>query len=537
MAKDSRPRNQSHFYSQPEGPTVIEWANPKQQEAFRYGPAPLCISGGFGAAKTYALCLKALYLSDLYPNNRGLIGRKIAKELERTTQATFYKICPQAAYDPRFGGRRADSENYLRLRNGSEILWMHLDDEDIEGVLRGLEINWFILDQAEEIPEELFDMLVSRLGRWDKAVVPPQVLEAYERDNHEPWPWLSPQGKPLVPTYAMLACNPDTYMHWIYRRFHPESTEHRETYKAQGYKMISVSSLENKFLPEQNKALLLKADDSFQRRFVRGEWGIPEGQIHKLDDLSVLEGDPEIVEYIRRNCTLHRALDHGDAAPTCCLWFAVDREGNVFYFREYYMPNKLVSEHRQAITELSRDERYTLNVADPSIFYKTQQKYGGRWSVADEWADISNLPRNTAVFWIAADNNELGTRNRINEYLRVDPERIHPITKEKGSPRLFFVKKSEAWPHGCYHAIMQLKAARHKRIGTDLGKPVFSDERDESVTDHALDPIRYGMASRPPIAITPGRVYGEGSFEAVRQNMLQFKRSPGFRRMLTGRTG
>jgi hypothetical protein len=36
--------------------------------------------------------------------------------------------------------------------------------------------------------------------------------------------------------------------------------------------------------------------------------------------------------------------------------------------------------------------------------------------------------------------NELGTRNRINEYLRFDAERIHPVTREPGSARLFFVK-------------------------------------------------------------------------------------------------
>jgi hypothetical protein len=566
VASDPRPRNQSHFAEAPQAPEAIQWANlsfrvdqslPEEiclcaeadrehvhwdRVCFNHGPSPLCASGGYGSAKTHALCLKALYLCDTFPGNRGIIARKIAKELERTTQSTFYKICPPSAYASDRGGRRADSENYLRLANGSEILWLHLDDEDIEGVLRGLEINWFLIDQAEEIEEELFDHLVSRLGRWDKARVPEHLVTP-------DWEWRNPvTGSPQVPTYALLACNPDTYMHWIYRRFHPDSPEHWErktpemdnlgkpsgrllSYHDMGYRMITLNSLENKFLPAQNRQYMLQRDESFQRRFVRGQWGIPEGQIHEIDPMSILEGDLETIEWIGRNSTIHRSMDHGESSPTCCLWFATDGIGNVICFREYYQPNKLISYHREAITELSKDERVTFNLADPSIFFLTQQKYGGRWSVADEYSDISNLPRTTAIFWTPADNNELGTRNRINEYLRVDSEHKHPLTGVKGAPRLYFVKKSDEWPQGCYHAIQQLKSQRHERVGTELGKPIFSDDRDESIPDHAYDPVRYMIASRPPVAVGPVKQYAPGSFEQVRQNMLTFKRTGGFRRL------
>src|SRR3990167_3074183 len=54
------------------------------QVAFNHGPSPLCVSGGFGAAKTYIACLKLLYLGDTYPNNRVVIARKVAKELSLT---------------------------------------------------------------------------------------------------------------------------------------------------------------------------------------------------------------------------------------------------------------------------------------------------------------------------------------------------------------------------------------------------------------------------------------------------------------------
>ena len=85
-------------------------------------------------------------------------------------------------------------------------------------------------------------------------------------------------------------------------------------------------------------------------------------------------------------------------------------------------------------------------------------KQGGRWSVADEYADVQSQPRETAIFWRPADNNELGTRNRINEYLRFDPDRIHPVTREPGSARLCFVKGTDTYPNGVQHILRKSSA-------------------------------------------------------------------------------
>jgi len=288
--------------------------------------------------------------------------------------------------------------------------------------------------------------------------------------------------------------------------------------------MFQMDSRENKFLPKQNLDAMLEQDESFKRRFVYRLWGIPEGQIHGVDDRSIIDGTPEIVDWLKNTCTLHRSMDHGDASPTCCLWWAVDKDGNCFCYREYYQPNKLVSDHRKAITELSQYEHYGFQLADPSIFFLTQQKHGGRWSTADEYSDCVNLPKDTAIFWQAADNNELGTRNRINEYLRVDPDRIHPITKERGSPRLFFIRKSNEYPDGCDHSLRQLKMQRREKIGSENGKPIFSDERDTTLADHGYDPIRYFIASRPPVSAEVAQRQGRRTFDAIRKEAKKFRK-------------
>lgn len=503
----------------------VQWASPTQGEAFRYGPYPQCASGGWGSGKTWDYCLKAIWLSTEYSRNRGVIARYVGKELRETTMSTFYKVCPPHLYARSRGGRRNDLAGYLKFADTqSEILWLHLDDPETAGIVKGLEINWFFIDQAEENPdhmEEYFDLLVGRLGRWDLAEVPQWRVDAETRATGKPWPYIHPEsGKPVPPPYAMIAVNPDVETHWVYRRFHPESVEYQTTYKAQGYRMFHMPSEDNRFLGETNLKFLLAKDPAFIRRNVKGLWGLPEGAIHAIDATSLIAGRPDLLAYFRDHCLLFRTLDHGDSAPTCCLWWAVDRNGNCFCFREYYLGNALVSTHRGNIAGLSEGERYEVDLADPSMFYQLPQKQGGRWSAADEYADVKDYSRETAIFWQPADNNELGTRNRINEYLRVDPDRIHPFTHTRGAPRLFFVTKTDEYPQGCYHVLRETRSQRRVKIGTDLGRAIFSDERDPDIPDHAYDPLRYFIASRPPVP-SPQQASAEGTFSGARQARLK----------------
>lgn len=505
------------------------------------------------SAKTFALCQKALWLSDMYPGNRGVIARRQWVTLKDTTMSTFFKICPSVAYAEQYGGRRVDSEKYLRLaKSQSEILWLHLDQDDVDTIIRGLEINWFLIDQAEEIPEQVFATLMTRLGRWDKAQVPQAVLEQYGGEDR--WPWKNPDDKPIVPTYAMLACNPDVETHWIWRRFHEESPDWKQTYAAQGYKMITMRSDENRYLPKQNLDEMLKADETFQRRFVRGEWGIPEGQIHEVQKESIIEGTPEIAAKLFRTCSIYRTMDHGDSSPTASGWFGVDADGNVFHIAEYYRPNLLISQHRRNMMLMEQGMcnllgldglRYRDQLADPSIFYKTMQKYGGRYSVRDDYEDRNpahGFSPDDAIYWNPADNDELGTRNTINEYLRLqgtgqykdgqEIPRVHPLTGEKGLwPRLFFIKKTEAWPYGADRAILETRSQKRERIGMELGRPTFSDDREKGIPDHAYDFVRYMMASRAAKFTHPAAKYSKKSFFGVRDSLVEFQRKGGWRKL------
>jgi hypothetical protein len=38
----------------------------------------------------------------------------------------------------------------------------------------------------------------------------------------------------------------DSELHWIYRRFHPESSEWQEKYRRLGYRLFDMPSLDNR---------------------------------------------------------------------------------------------------------------------------------------------------------------------------------------------------------------------------------------------------------------------------------------------------
>ena len=487
----------------------ISFINIFQEDYFYDTKRNQGFSGGFGNGKTMGASMKALTLLTTFPKYRIAGTRYTSKDLSMSTMSTFYKKCPPELYAEAYGGRRSDREGYLRLINGSEVFWLHLDDYS-EGSLRGLEVNSRLGDQDEEISESVYLIMDARIERWDQVEIPPHL-------NPDTFPRNPFTNKPMPPCYNMSLVNPENTEHWWYKRYHPDSSEsykYRDTHS-----FHSASIHDNPAIPQSLKDAYLTRDQKWIDRYYWGKWGVAGGSIHYVHKESVLEvAAPDIrskltnstgiseeelaklTEVIRRDGIKYRVMDHGDSAPTCCLWFAylspstlyktygVVSKGIHICYREYYMPERLVSYHREAISSLSGDEKYYGNYADPDIFRKHLQKYGGRWTIADEYLD--SRIKAPSIMWQAADNNEMATRNAVGEMLLLDPTIMHPITGGKCSA-LLFLKRNAYNPQGCNHVISQTQSAKYKKIGSVNGEDIYSDERDNNVPDHAFDPLRY----------------------------------------------
>ncbi len=458
----------------------FQFRNQAQRDFYYSTARNQCISGGFNNGKTFVGCLKILTLLLEFSNSRAVIARNTYSDLKKTTMQTFFSLCPSNMIES-----HNEQDGKTVLKNGSVIHWLHLDKVD-ENTLRGLEANFILVDQAEEVEEKVIDVLDARLGRWAFGIVPQNLL-----DLNKEWPRDPFTNKPLLPSYHMLLTNPDNEWHWIYRKFHPLSLERKERYfYCEGAWDPTLGSYES----YQNA---LEHDPEWVDKYVYGKWGRSSASIHYLPASGILEPTDELLELIKAKGNLSRVMDHGDSAPTCCLWFAA-LNGVYICYREYYVPNQVISVHRQSISDLSEGETYSSNYADPQIFKKTAQKDGGFWSVSDEYLtnDLVNSKgeKIPSLAWIAADNNEFATRNRINELLRPNLLRRHPITKDSPAIGLYFIKATNEYPYGCKQAISELGSQRKELIGTIDGKSMYSDERDKNVVDHAYDPIRYFVA-------------------------------------------
>ncbi len=495
---------------------------------------------------------------NMFPGYISLFGRQEYKYLKSTTMKTFFKICP-----PEFVLHHDLQEGLTVFINGSVALWLHLDAFD-EQSLRGLEYNAALLDQIEEIEESIYLVIDGRIGRWDGARVPDSLIfnaisdEVWNELNLSPsnelfvrisndekyesiklllyersrWP-KAPDGRFRVRNFIDILCNPEDEFHWVYRRYHPDSIERKKNHF-----YIEKQTDDTLNDPETIENMKDRAPE-WVDKYYYGKWGKSAAQIHKINKLSIIDPEdfPEGIfnEFIKKLLTrgaLYRVLDHGETSPTCCLWFVALNNIHICY-REYYVPDQTISFHRAAIIELSQNEfkimeEYTNDIADPSIFHKRRSNSDGsknniKTSVADEYStDEIDAPN---LYWSPGDNNELATRNRINEWLKLNHKCAHPITLETPAPTLYFIKRhKERYPYGAAQAIFQTQRQKREKIGEENGKPIYSDNRSESIVDHAYDPIRYYVAEHNSSKLEEKREPPERSFEGMKRSQERFKR-------------
>lgn len=448
------------------------------QRAFYYArQRKQCFWGAFNNGKTFGGCLKIITLLLTYPNSRAAICRQVYQDLKKTTMETFFKILPADLVQT-----HNVQDGITVLKNGSAIFWLHLDNVD-ENTLRGLEINWVLWDQAEEGEDKVYRVLLARIGRWDKAVVPQEFLERYPN-----WPRNELTNDPIVPSYMLLLCNPPDEFHFLYLEYHPESVNRDPDV------FFVAAEWDSKLGSKEALVEALKNDPEWVDRYVRGKLVRSPGSIHYLPPTGLLVYTPRLLEQIREKGNLFRVMDHGEASPTCVLWFAAIW-GVYICYREYYSPGKVISVHRRRIEELSVGEEYTANYADPAIFKSDRQKGSEFWTVAKEYLD--KTLEGDPIHWLPADNNEFATRNRINELLTPKDSFAHPVSQLRPSVGIYFIPATLEYQEGCRESHRQLNAQKRLALGSINGKTIWSDERDDKASpDHAYDPIRYFVAMK-----------------------------------------
>lgn len=450
--------------------------NPSQEKFLYSWDRFLGFFGGVGNGKTTIGVLKCIEICRTFPRSRGVIARKTWPALESTTMEEFFELCPPELLDLRKTRRSAGSPQ-AKFKNGSTILFRHLqssgaDRKSVFQRLSNLNLNFVLIDQAEEIQEEWFNLFRSRLRRV-----------VYDNRGRR------------CPAQLMLVGNM-AGRNWIFKKFKNQQLEN--------HMLIEATTLENKDnLPPEYVNDLLTSPERWKNRYVFGSWDDYEGLIFNEFKRHIHEIEPfEIPGSWRK----HRVIDHGIANPGAVTWWAVDSEGNCFLYKEYYKGGLIIKHHVENIMRLSFvDHPNLFTLYDPSVLYKVRQdEKRGFYSDYDEYVSQGNAYVNLNPeykgmgMWGYPANNSLHVGvGMVNEYATVDPDHTNPLTQEKGSPRVFIFKGMEHWweEQGDYTWL--------DKTGVDIveGSAVHAEVEDPHKPNHLMDTTRYFFISRPKTSL------------------------------------
>lgn len=179
---------------------VIESADPTPRQLMaslssaRY---PL-FGGAMGGGKTSWLCNCGVTLSCGIPGNRGYMCRHELHSFKRSTLLELQKWL-----DPELLAMHNRSEGLMRFKNGSEIFYGGLGDEEkaIER-LKSMELGWFAIDQVEETTEKHFLLLCTRLRLNIPGIVYKGLCTANPTDNWVKKRWIDPS--PSLPDHEFI---------------------------------------------------------------------------------------------------------------------------------------------------------------------------------------------------------------------------------------------------------------------------------------------------------------------------------------------
>ena len=263
-------------------------------------------------------------------------------------------------------------------------------------------------------------------------------------------------------TKFIAGTNPGGIGHnWVRKLWIDNIFDDNEKEKDQFY-FLQAKASDNKYLDENYFRTLDSLDEKLRKAYRDGNWDIFSGQYFSEWDKSkhVVPGFP-----IPEGWKKFRAYDHGFRAPACCLWGALDYDGQLWIYRELYQSGWNVEQLAKEIIRLSGDEQYDYSVADPSIFSNTGMidKRGGS-TIAESFA-------NNGVIFIPASNRRIDGWNLVHQYLYWD---------EKTFPRLFFFKN-------CFNSTQTIPTLIH-----DENK---KEDLDSKGVDHAADATRYMIMS------------------------------------------
>jgi hypothetical protein len=442
--------------------------------------------GQAGPGKTD--CLVAGLLRDVEnPRYRGLLIRRTFPQLQEIIDRCWRLY-------PFLGGTFRATEKRWQFPSGSVIDLGHMQHETDKYNYQGKEYHRVGIDELTQFTESQYTYLFSRLRTTD------------------------PDLKPQI----LSTTNPGGIGHyWVKERF-VTITEPRKTY------FDIKSGLSRVFIPgklEDNptliandpgyRARLEQLPEIEKQRLLHGIWDAFEGQV--FTELSTrLHGCPDfdIPPEWERFCV----LDWGYAKPFSVGWYAVDYDGILYRYREWYGCKKEIEggeadmglklqawEVGKGIVDREKGEKIRMRIADPSIWHprpegRRQESHG---------ITIHEDLASQGVYFIKADNDRMHGKQQVHKRLQVetttDPD-TGEVLSEHPLLQVFHSCK------GFWRTVPQMRE-----------DPRNTEDVDTDQEDHIYDEVRYMCMARPIRPKIQSRI-PPGSFAAERGRLIRARK-------------
>ena len=217
----------------------------------------LAIGGAVGGVKSFTTLSALICLCKFFPGSRWAVVRKDLPTLKRNTIPSIEKMRPT-----NFMAELNRSDWIYRCANGSELL-LFSESLDVDPDLnrwKGLEVNGFLLEEANELSEKTNWKAIERAGRWVIPATP---------ENPAP-----KQPPPLI----LYTFNPAD--NWVKSTFwDPWNAGQLEA----PYFFLPTAITDNPFLPQDYLDSIKNLPEAEYRRFVLADWNVtthPRQLIH-----------------------------------------------------------------------------------------------------------------------------------------------------------------------------------------------------------------------------------------------------------------
>lgn len=293
--------------------------------------------GDFGTGKSRAL-LDSLLISALkYPGAQLALLRDTKKNIDISVVPMLKKV-----WAPAFEMKYLTphwSDGLIEVHNGSQIWLFGLDHPKSEDKLKSTEFLRIFVEQAELIPEEM----------WNLAMVRTRQRGVYHED-------LGVEGTRFIKGVA----NWGEGENWIKVRFRDQATqlEHRiyetpvkdrKTGRVAYRLLVEGTAEENHSLADDYFDAILLAGESTKDKYFSGDWGTKKGLVapqfrhtdHTVARIELSGHYPLVV-----------GIDHGVRHPTVAIFSFVDDFGNISVYDEYIRTDLSASDNAYNIARI-----------------------------------------------------------------------------------------------------------------------------------------------------------------------------------------